>query len=348
MTPNIQTPFEMKLVYFCRHLLERQEIFLPIEERARRRTVRQCADYPSGFPVQIERIVNVDDFELERFAQEGGFETPFVIKGLFDAPVITWRDLRETCGDSVVPVHPAAQLGESWQYETTQQMTLGDAMQSIERGAAISVVSSSQILVDHPEVLALLMPKALSAAFGINFVRHEMFVAGPGTGSAFHCAVGGNFFYMVCGRKRWILIDPQDSFAMYPTIGRTMRSAIFCSPINSDQYETEQKERYPLYDKIAKYSVTLEPGEILFIPSLWWHEVRNLEPAVGVPSRLWLGGRGRNNLFLLLTIFSTYGLKYLPRAFMGKITGNFEWLMNDAIPQESFGGKRPGSVNISG
>lgn len=339
LIPQMNIPLEMRLVYFCRHILQRQDIFCQVEKRARRRAETLYKHHPTLLPVEIQRIIGVDDFDSERFTNEGGLEMPFVIKGLLNSHVLEWEDLRESYGDSIVPVHPAAKLGGDWQYHSTRQMSLHDAMCAIERGAPLSVVSTSQVFVDHPELSALLKSDVLASRFGVDFVRHEMFVAGTGTGSAYHCAVGGNFFHMVCGRKKWLLVSPPDSFAMYPTIGRNMGSAIFCSPINSESYERDQKDLYPLYDKVAKYCITLEPGDILYIPSLWWHEVKNIDLTVGVPLRLW--GGGKNDLFLLLTILSSYGLKYLPRALAGRITHKQKWLMTDSITRESFGGQRP-------
>jgi hypothetical protein len=338
MTASIDIPLDMKLVYFCRHILERQNLFSSLEGRARRRAEERYADCPAVPPGGIERVIAIDDFDRERFEKEKGFDTPFVLKGLFGGRVLEWDYLRESCGDAVVPVHPSAKLGDRWQYQTTSQMRLGDAMREMERGAALSVVSTSNVFNGRAELLAALKPDVIASKFGVHIVRHEMFVAGAGTGSAFHCAVGGNFFVMVCGRKRWILVKPSDSFAMYPTIGRNMGSAYVGSPINSETYESEQMERYPLFSKVSKFTVTLEPGDVLFVPSWWWHEVKNLEPAVGVPLRSWLGGR--NNFFLLLNILSTYGLKYLSRALVSRITGSKKWMMTDGIPQDSFGGSR--------
>ncbi len=330
----MRIPLDMKAVYFCRHILQRQTLFSSVEEKVRKKTEEQYRDYPNLTPVEIQRVIDINDFDLDRFLRDGGFDTPFLIKGVFSSNAVQWNQLREAYGDSIVPVHPAAKLGENWQYETVREMTLRDAMQAMEQGAPISVVSSSQVFVDHNQLLETMKPRILKDAFRTHFVRHEMFVAGPGTGSAFHCAVGGNFFHMVCGRKRWLLVKPSDSFGMYPTIGRNSRSAYFGSPINSESYLEDQRDLFPLFSKVHKYSVTLEPGDVLFVPSWWWHEVKNLEPSVGFPFRSWI--YGRNPFFLLLTILSINGIKNLPRALVGRITRSPKWMMRDGIPRESF------------
>jgi hypothetical protein len=330
----MRIPLDMKAVYFCRHILESQNLFSSLEAKARKKTEEQYRDYQNLTDIEIERVIDINHFDPNSFLEDGGFDTPFLIKGVFSSNALQWDQLRETYGDSLVPVHPAAKLGESWQYETVREMTLRDAMRAMEQGAPISVVSSSQVFVDHSQLLETMKPRVLSDVFGAHFVRHEMFVAGPGTGSAFHCAVGGNFFHMVNGRKRWLLVNPSDSFAMYPTIGRNTRSAIFGSPINSESYQEDQRELFPLYSRVPKYLVILEPGDVLFVPSWWWHEVKNLEPSIGFPFRAWIPGK--NHFFLLLTMLSINGIKNLPRALAARITKSPSWMMKDSIPRESF------------
>ncbi len=339
MSNQVQLPIKMRFIYLFRHLFQRQDLFVTAEQAIRTETEKQHMDIPSRVPTEIMRLVDVDTSERDRHKRKGFFAAPFVLKGACPSHSIDWSTLRDVYGKSIVPVHPAAHLGANWQYQTTYQMRLDEAMRAMESGAAISVVSTSQVFVDHEDLLAKLSPQKLAAKLGVTFVRPEMFVAGAGTGSAFHCHAGGTFFHMVYGRKRWTLVGSGDSFAMYPTVGRNSRSAVFCSPINSETYERDQQHLYPLYGKVSKYTVTLEPGDILYVPSLWWHEVKNIEPTIGVPLRIW-GGRNAN-FFLLLTILSRYGLKYLPKALIAKLTNNPQRLMTDGIPQEAFGGGRP-------
>jgi len=41
-------------------------------------------------------------------------------------------------------------------------------------------------------------------------------------------------------------------------------------------------EKYPLFEKATVYEVILEPGDILFIPSLWFHNVRAETPCISI------------------------------------------------------------------
>lgn len=41
-------------------------------------------------------------------------------------------------------------------------------------------------------------------------------------------------------------------------------------------------EKYPNFTKATMYECYLEPGEMLFIPSKWWHHVTSLEKSFSV------------------------------------------------------------------
>ncbi|MBW4611887.1 MAG: cupin-like domain-containing protein [Desmonostoc vinosum HA7617-LM4] len=41
-------------------------------------------------------------------------------------------------------------------------------------------------------------------------------------------------------------------------------------------------EKFSLYAKAKPVEVTLEPGEIIYIPPKWWHQVKNLENSIGL------------------------------------------------------------------
>jgi hypothetical protein len=339
MTSHFPIPPAMKMVYCCRHVLERQDLFSNTELSARREIGRKYGNSPDSPVEESRRVIYINEFDHEDFRREGGLETPFVLKGLLSESTLGWSDLCEKYGASRVPVHPDAILGSEWQYRRTCDMRLADAMRAMEEGAPLSVVSTSQVFTDNTELIKTPQLELLRRMFGVEFLRVEMFIGGAGTGSAFHCAGGGNFFHMICGRKRWLLVAPEDSFAMYPTIGRNRKSSMFCSPIVSDLYDRAQRHSYPLYSKVAKYAVTLEAGDILFVPGWWWHEVKNLAPSIGLPSRSYVAGR--NNFFFVLSLLSGHGVKYLSRVLASNLTGKSLCLMTDGIPKQSFGGKKP-------
>jgi len=74
------------------------------------------------------------------------------------------------------------------------------------------------------------------------------------------------------GRKRITLIPSFESHLVYNHIG--VYSQVDC--------EKPDLERFPLFAKATRFETVLEPGEVLFIPVGWWHQVRSLDVSVSV------------------------------------------------------------------
>lgn len=76
-----------------------------------------------------------------------------------------------------------------------------------------------------------------------------------------------NLLIQVCGRKRIILFSPQDASNLY---------------LNGDKSEVLDIDKpdlqlYPKFSLTIPYECYLEPGDILFIPSMWFHNVLSID-----------------------------------------------------------------------
>lgn len=109
--------------------------------------------------------------------------------------------------------------------------------------------------------------KYIDEKININTVLKVNLFMGPvTTGSSLHCAVGGNFFFNIYGHKRWILIDPKYTPYLSSTPAHN-----FSFVISGEDVENPSE----LLQKIPKYEIILEPGDVLFNPPWWWHAVHN-------------------------------------------------------------------------
>ena len=111
---------------------------------------------------------------------------------------------------------------------------------------------------------------------------NQFFIGRKATGSGYHCAGIWNFFFMVEGRKKWTFVDPELSWMIYPNnnTGALAYASLVSFPDKADL------SVYKLYKYCPRFSVTLEPGDVLFNPPWWWHSVDNLTPtSVAVATR---------------------------------------------------------------
>lgn len=87
-----------------------------------------------------------------------------------------------------------------------------------------------------------------------------------------HYDVMDNILIQISGRKRVVLFDPADAHNLY---------------LNGDKSEVldidnPDPEKFPKFYAATRYEGELEPGDILFIPALWFHNVVSLDFGVAV------------------------------------------------------------------
>lgn len=103
----------------------------------------------------------------------------------------------------------------------------------------------------------------------------EIYIGGPGgafpilhwDGMATHA-----YLMQVYGVKQYWVWPPEDSDYLYPSDGGNT------SPIRN--VEDPDFDKYPLFEKARATTFTLHPGELLFVPSCWWHTAKMLTPSI--------------------------------------------------------------------
>lgn len=72
------------------------------------------------------------------------------------------------------------------------------------------------------------------------------------------------------------LISPDQSGKCYPT-NRTWYDGY--SPIDTLNPDLA---KYPFFADVVMLQAILEPGDMLYIPQGWWHDIRSLDPSISV------------------------------------------------------------------
>jgi len=97
------------------------------------------------------------------------------------------------------------------------------------------------------------------------------FWLGPaGTVTPLHCDYDDNVFAQVWGSKRICLAPPHHDEYLYPSEANAI---LFGSPFDP---EAPDYERFPLARQAAVVACTVGPGDMLYVPAGWYHQVRSL------------------------------------------------------------------------
>jgi len=117
---------------------------------------------------------------------------------------------------------------------------------------------------------------------GQNF---QIMIGGKQSYTPLHNAFSCNLFCQVEGEKEWFIYPPSNTIFFDPDPAENVyRNASYRQGAIFNPFEPDY-DLHPLLQYIDRYHVVLEPGDILFNPSYWWHSVRNPTDSIGVGYR---------------------------------------------------------------
>ncbi|BBN19833.1 protein MpCupin104 [Marchantia polymorpha subsp. ruderalis] len=106
---------------------------------------------------------------------------------------------------------------------------------------------------------------------------------GPkGTWTPLHADVLRSYSWSanVCGRKKWLLLPPEQVELVYD---RFRRNTVY------DIFSEVSEQQFPGFSQTRWMECDQGPGEILFVPSGWFHQVTNVEDTISI-NHNWLNG----------------------------------------------------------
>jgi len=128
----------------------------------------------------------------------------------------------------------------------------------------------SDISVGFPE----LAPDFLAPPFVPDdaFFSSVFRIASPGMQLWTHYDVMDNILVQIRGRKRVVLFPPSDALKLYLKGDKSLVIDIDDPDLNE----------FPRFAEVTRYECLMEPGDVLFIPALWFHNVISLEFGVAI------------------------------------------------------------------
>jgi hypothetical protein len=136
-----------------------------------------------------------------------------------------------------------------------------------------------------------------------------------------HYDVSSNVAVVVAGRRRFCLFPPEQGKNLY--VG-PLDVTLAGQPVSLVDLEAPDFVQYPRFAEAqAQMQVAvLEPGDAIFIPSMWWHDVKALG-AFNVLVNYWWGQKGVASPFPAL-IHAILAIRDLPVAEREAVHGWFD------------------------
>jgi len=101
-----------------------------------------------------------------------------------------------------------------------------------------------------------------------------------------HYDAPNNIACCAVGRRRFTFLPPEQIRNLYPGPLEPTPGGQAVSVVD---FDAPDLERYPRFAEAlaSASSVVLEPGDAVFVPSMWWHHVQGLEPFTALVNYWW-------------------------------------------------------------
>ena len=213
---------------------------------------------------------------------------PVILHGaITDWPAMTKWSLEfftQEFGDREVPVirekdgsHYDARSGLHY-----ERIRFGDYCDLIGEGKPRDLYITVRVHEVFPELFADIRQPAYTAA--ARWARSRFWLGGPGAKGPLHRDLPENLYAQISGRKRFLLLGRR--------LTRMVHRHSFHSGVpNYSPVDAEDPDlsRFPRFRGAPLLYADLEPGDMLYIPSMWWHQARSLTTSIAV-NLWWLKG----------------------------------------------------------
>ncbi len=246
---------------------------------------RILADSQRSGPGRLLAIDERTQLSPEAFAAEYvQTGTPVIMRGLAkDWPAVrTWSPslLRERYGAQQLQVMDNDISGGIFNVE---ELTVAEFIDGIEGGDTRKYLRFGNLLHRFPELAGDFDRGVLDRYITKRKLGSNMgvFIGAKGTTTRLHAAPPDNLFAQVYGSKRWRVYGAAADPILRPLMARSTYYYTEYDPDHPDH------GRFPAAKHLDWYEFELHPGDVLYNPPSFWHQVTNLGPTIGVGFR-WL------------------------------------------------------------
>jgi hypothetical protein len=192
----------------------------------------------------------------------------------------TPAQLAVACGDTLVSVAVSFERysgGQSPAAERKRPYRLANvALRDAVRWMTSAELADREFYVPQ-EAIEKFPPLCRDVMFGkrLQDSRVRVWIGTAHTVTPLHHDLAPNMFAQIFGEKRFLLYSPDQAASLYPKTGEEFHvSAV--DPRQPDLHA------YPRFSEATPAVVTVRAGEVLFLPSFWWHHVTSLSLSISV------------------------------------------------------------------
>ncbi|XP_065361023.1 bifunctional peptidase and arginyl-hydroxylase JMJD5 [Calliphora vicina] len=195
-----------------------------------------------------------------------------------------WRDLNyilKIAGNRTVPI----EIGSNYTTDewSQQLMKIKDFLKkqftnnSGKDANDIEYLAQHELFEQIPQLKKdFFIPDYCTLGSNKDAVDIKAWLGPKGTISPLHYDPKHNLLCQVFGSKSIILASPEDTHYLYPHESEFLQNT---SQIDANNLDVE---KFPLVEKVKFYSLTLQPGDCLYMPPKWWHYVQSNSPSFSV------------------------------------------------------------------
>lgn len=192
----------------------------------------------------------------------------------------TPAQLAAACGDTLVSVAVSFERRSGGQTPVTERQRpyrlANVALRDAVRWMTSAELADREFYVPQ-EAIEKFPPLRRDVMFGkpLQDTRVRVWIGTAHTVTPLHHDLAPNMFAQICGEKRFLLYSPDQAASLYPKTGEEFHvSAV--DPRQPDLHA------YPRFREATPAVVTVKAGEVLFLPSFWWHHVTSLSLSISI------------------------------------------------------------------
>lgn len=165
---------------------------------------------------------------------------------------------------------------DTYSDSSDSSMLVSEIISSVKKGINnAEVVLASSLDAFKPEIREEI--EIPTYCLDGKFFRSRIYIGPKGLVTTLHQDLPENLYAVVKGSKHITLYPPNHRKWLYA-------NSVFSKHPNFSRFNPDHAnyELFPLSRKAKPVEVYLQAGEMLYIPSLWWHHIRNTDDSIAL------------------------------------------------------------------